>query len=185
MLGYASDETLDLMPMLIRVARKLAVCLAKVRREGTVSEPRPDRKTQVSVVYEDNASRVSSTVVASIQHNPDRTQAELRTIVEAEAIKPVLDDLGVDVGTPGVEVLVDSSGNFVAGGPAADFGLMGRELTVDTYGGVTRHGGGAFSGKDPFKMDRSVSYTLRWITKNIVVVGSAKHCEIQISYAIG
>ncbi|EEJ54127.1 methionine adenosyltransferase [Mobiluncus mulieris] len=185
MFGYASDETPDLMPMPIWVAHKLAARLAKVRKEGIVSGLRPDGKTQVSVVYEGNVPRALSTVVVSTQHNPDRTQAELRAMVEAEVIKPVFDNLGVDVDTSGVEILVNPSGNFVVGGPAADSGLTGRKLIVDTYGGMARHGGGAFSGKDPSKVDRSASYALRWIAKNIVAAGLAKRCEIQISYAIG
>lgn len=185
MFGYASDETPDLMPMPIWVAHKLAARLAQVRKEGIVSGLRPDGKTQVSVVYEDNVPRALSTVVVSTQHNPDRTQAELRAMVEAEVIKPVFDNLGVDVDTSGVEILVNPSGNFVVGGPAADSGLTGRKLIVDTYGGMARHGGGAFSGKDPSKVDRSASYALRWIAKNIVAAGLAKRCEIQISYAIG
>lgn len=185
MFGYACDETPDLMPMPIWVAHKLAARLAKVRKEGIVSGLRPDGKTQVSVVYEDNVPRALSTVVVSTQHNPDRTQAELRAMVEAEVINPVFDNLGVDVDTSKVEILVNPSGNFVVGGPAADSGLTGRKLIVDTYGGMARHGGGAFSGKDPSKVDRSASYALRWIAKNIVAAGLAKRCEIQISYAIG
>lgn len=185
MFGYASDETPDLMPMPIWLAHKLAARLAQVRKEGVVSGLRPDGKTQVSIAYEDSIPRALSTVVVSTQHNPDRTQAELRAMVEAEVIKPVLDNLGVDIDTSGVEILVNPSGKFVIGGPAADSGLTGRKLIVDTYGGMARHGGGAFSGKDPSKVDRSASYALRWIAKNIVAAGLAKRCEIQTAYAIG
>lgn len=185
MFGYACDETPDLMPMPIWLAHKLAARLAQVRKEGVVSGLRPDGKTQVSIAYEDNIPRALSTVVVSTQHNPDRTQAELRAMVEAEVIKPVLDNLGVDIDISRLEILVNPSGKFVIGGPAADSGLTGRKLIVDTYGGMARHGGGAFSGKDPSKVDRSASYALRWIAKNIVAAGLAKRCEIQTAYAIG
>lgn len=185
MFGYASDETPDLMPMPIWLAHKLSARLAKVRKEGIVSGLRPDGKTQVSIAYENSVPKALSTVVISTQHNPDRTQAELRAMVEAEVIKPVLDNLGVDLDTSKTEILVNPSGKFVIGGPAADSGLTGRKIIVDTYGGMARHGGGAFSGKDASKVDRSASYALRWIAKNIVAAGLAKRCEIQTAYAIG
>ena len=185
MFGYACDETPDLMPMPIWLAHKLSQRLAQVRKEGIVSGLRPDGKTQVSVEYEDGVPRALSTIVVSTQHAPDRTQAELHAMVEAEVIRPVLDQLNIDLGTKGAEILVNPSGQFIIGGPAADSGLTGRKIIVDTYGGMARHGGGAFSGKDASKVDRSASYALRWITKNIVAAGLAKRCEIQIAYAIG
>jgi len=185
MFGYACDETPDLMPMPIWLAHKLSQRLAQVRKEGIVSGLRPDGKTQVSVEYEDGVPRALSTIVVSTQHAPDRTQAELHAMVEAEVIRPVLDQLNIDLGTKDAEILVNPSGQFIIGGPAADSGLTGRKIIVDTYGGMARHGGGAFSGKDASKVDRSASYALRWITKNIVAAGLAKRCEIQIAYAIG
>lgn len=185
MFGYACDETPDLMPMPIWLAHKLSQRLAQVRKEGIVSGLRPDGKTQVSVEYEDGVPRALSTIVVSTQHAPDRTQAELRAMVEAEVIRPVLDQLDIELDTKDTEILVNPSGQFIIGGPAADSGLTGRKIIVDTYGGMARHGGGAFSGKDASKVDRSASYALRWITKNIVAAGLAKRCEIQTAYAIG
>lgn len=185
MFGYACDETPDLMPMPIWLAHKLSQRLAQVRKEGIVSGLRPDGKTQVSVEYEDGVPRALSTIVVSTQHAPDRTQAELRAMVEAEVIRPVLNQLDIELDTKDAEILVNPSGQFIIGGPAADSGLTGRKIIVDTYGGMARHGGGAFSGKDASKVDRSASYALRWITKNIVAAGLAKRCEIQIAYAIG
>ncbi|NMW44648.1 methionine adenosyltransferase [Mobiluncus curtisii] len=185
MFGYACDETPDLMPMPIWLAHKLSQRLAQVRKEGIVSGLRPDGKTQVSIEYEDGVPRALSTVVVSTQHAPDRTQAELHAMVEAEVIRPVLDQLNIELDTKNAEILVNPSGQFIIGGPAADSGLTGRKIIVDTYGGMARHGGGAFSGKDASKVDRSASYALRWITKNIVAAGLAKRCEIQIAYAIG
>ncbi|WP_296179692.1 methionine adenosyltransferase [uncultured Mobiluncus sp.] len=185
MFGYACDETPDLMPMPIWLAHKLSQRLAQVRKEGIVSGLRPDGKTQVSVEYEDGVPRALSTIVVSTQHAPDRTQAELHAMVEAEVIRPVLDQLDIELETKDAEILVNPSGQFIIGGPAADSGLTGRKIIVDTYGGMARHGGGAFSGKDASKVDRSASYALRWITKNIVAAGLAKRCEIQIAYAIG
>ncbi|MCI6585384.1 MAG: methionine adenosyltransferase [Mobiluncus porci] len=185
MFGYACDETPDLMPMPIWLAHKLSARLAQVRKDGIVSGLRPDGKTQVSIVYEDDVPRALSTVVVSTQHNPDRTQAELHAMVEAEVIRPVFEGLDLDLDTSAAEVLVNPSGKFVIGGPAADSGLTGRKIIVDTYGGMARHGGGAFSGKDATKVDRSASYALRWIAKNIVAAGLAKRCEIQSAYAIG
>ncbi|MDY6076650.1 methionine adenosyltransferase [Mobiluncus sp.] len=185
MFGYACDETPDLMPMPIWLAHKLSQRLAQVRKEGIVSGLRPDGKTQVSVEYEDGVPRALSTIVVSTQHAPDRTQAELHAMVKAEVIRPVLDQLDIELDTKDAEILVNPSGQFIIGGPAADSGLTGRKIIVDTYGGMARHGGGAFSGKDASKVDRSASYALRWITKNIVAAGLAKRCEIQIAYAIG
>lgn len=185
MFGYACDETPDLMPMPIWLAHKLSQRLAQVRKEGIVSGLRPDGKTQVSVEYEDGVPRALSTIVVSTQHAPNRTQAELRAMVEAEVIRPVLDQLDIELDTKDTEILVNPSGQFIIGGPAADSGLTGRKIIVDTYGGMARHGGGAFSGKDASKVDRSASYALRWITKNIVAAGLAKRCEIQTAYAIG
>lgn len=185
MFGYACDETPDLMPLPIWLAHKLSARLAQVRKEGIVSGLRPDGKTQVSVVYENHIPKALDTVVVSTQHSPDRTQAELHAMVQAEVVQPVLQNLGIDLDCSHTEVLVNPSGQFIIGGPAADSGLTGRKLICDTYGGMARHGGGAFSGKDASKVDRSASYAVRWIAKNIVAAGLAKRCEIQVAYAIG
>ena len=159
--------------------------LTQVRKESVVSGLRPDGKTQVSVLYEDGVPRALDTIVVSTQHAPDRTQAELNAMVQAEVVRPVLEEAQLDLDVKNTEVLVNPSGQFILGGPAADSGLTGRKIIVDTYGGMARHGGGAFSGKDASKVDRSASYALRWIAKNIVAAGLAKRCEIQVAYAIG
>ena len=185
MFGYACADTPDLMPLPIWLAHKLSARLTQVRKESVVSGLRPDGKTQVSVLYEDGVPRALDTIVVSTQHAPDRTQAELNAMVQAEVVRPVLEEAQLDLDVKNTEVLVNPSGQFILGGPAADSGLTGRKIIVDTYGGMARHGGGAFSGKDASKVDRSASYALRWIAKNIVAAGLAKRCEIQVAYAIG
>ena len=185
MFGYACSDTPDLMPLPIWLAHKLSARLTQVRKESVVSGLRPDGKTQVSVLYEDGVPRALDTIVVSTQHAPDRTQAELNAMVQAEVVRPVLEEAQLDLDVKNTEVLVNPSGQFILGGPAADSGLTGRKIIVDTYGGMARHGGGAFSGKDASKVDRSASYALRWIAKNIVAAGLAKRCEIQVAYAIG
>ena len=185
MFGYACADTPDLMPLPIWLAHKLSARLTQVRKESVVSGLRPDGKTQVSVLYEDGVPRALDTIVVSTQHAPDRTQAELNAMVQAEVVRPVLEEAQLDLDVKNTEVLVNPSGQFILGGPAADSGLTGRKMIVDTYGGMARHGGGAFSGKDASKVDRSASYALRWIAKNIVAAGLAKRCEIQVAYAIG
>ena len=185
MFGYACADTPDLMPLPIWLAHKLSARLTQVRKESVVSGLRPDGKTQVSVLYEDGVPRALDTIVVSTQHAPDRTQAELNAMVQAEVVRPVLEEAQLDLDVKNTEVLVNPSGQFILGGPAADSGLTGRKTIVDTYGGMARHGGGAFSGKDASKVDRSASYALRWIAKNIVAAGLAKRCEIQVAYAIG
>ena len=185
MFGYACADTPDLMPLPIWLAHKLSARLTQVRKESVVSGLRPDGKTQVSVLYDDGVPRALDTIVVSTQHAPDRTQAELNAMVQAEVVRPVLEEAQLDLDVKNTEVLVNPSGQFILGGPAADSGLTGRKIIVDTYGGMARHGGGAFSGKDASKVDRSASYALRWIAKNIVAAGLAKRCEIQVAYAIG
>lgn len=186
MFGYASDETPDLMPAPIWTAHKLSHRLAQVRHDGTIDGLRPDGKTQVTFGYDENHTPVSiETIVVSTQHDEALTLADLTRQVRRHVIEPVLDESGLNVSWKDAEILVNPSGRFVYGGPAADAGLTGRKIIVDTYGGMARHGGGAFSGKDPSKVDRSASYTLRWIAKHIVATGIAKRCEVQVAYAIG
>ncbi|MDO5671927.1 MAG: methionine adenosyltransferase [Actinomycetaceae bacterium] len=185
MFGYASSDTPDLMPLPIWFAHRLSARLAEVRKKGIVSGLRPDGKTQVSIGYENDTPRTIETIVIAAQHDPDRTQQELRAALRAEVIDPVLATLEIDLDISGLETLVNPSGQFVVGGPAGDSGLTGRKIIVDTYGGMARHGGGAFSGKDPSKVDRSASYALRWAAKHVVAADLARRCEIQASYAIG
>lgn len=185
MFGYACTDTPDYMPLPIWLAHKLSARLAQVRKDGIVSGLRPDGKSQVSIGYEGNIARTIENIVISTQHDPGRTQAELRAAVEAEVIKPVLAEVGLDLDISDMTTLVNPSGQFIIGGPAGDAGLTGRKIIVDTYGGMARHGGGAFSGKDPSKVDRSASYALRWVAKNVVAAGLATRCEVQAAYAIG
>lgn len=185
MFGFACDDTPDFMPLPIWLAHRLAEQLADVRKQGVVSGLRPDGKSQVTIGYEGNTPRTIENIVISAQHDPDRTQAELRATIKAEVIDPVLNRMGIELDYSNMETFVNPSGQFVMGGPAADAGLTGRKIIVDTYGGMARHGGGAFSGKDPSKVDRSASYALRWVAKNVVAAGLAKRCEIQSAYAIG
>lgn len=182
MFGYACDETEELMPITVSLAHKLAKRLAAVRKDGTLDYLRPDGKTQVTVEFEDgNPIRVDA-VVVSAQHSETIELEQLRKDIMECVIKPVIPSTLIDDAT---RYYINPTGRFVVGGPQADTGLTGRKIIVDTYGGYSRHGGGAFSGKDPTKVDRSAAYAARWIAKNIVAAGLAKKCEIQLSYAIG
>ena len=188
MFGYACTDTPELMPLPIHLAHRLAERLAQVRRRGVVPGLRPDGKTQVTVGYDGDRPVSLATVVVSTQHDPDRSQDWLRAALTREVIRPVLEAqarAGTELAWDEGDVLVNPSGQFVIGGPAGDAGLTGRKIIVDTYGGIARHGGGAFSGKDPSKVDRSASYAMRWVAKNVVAAGLAKRCEIQVAYAIG
>jgi len=184
MFGYACDETPALMPLPIDLAHRLAQRLARVRREGLLGYLRPDGKTQVSVAY-DRAGRPVrlETLVLSAQHDPDVDQARIAADLMAHVARPVL--AGYELDTTDMAVLVNPTGSFVIGGPLGDSGLTGRKIIADTYGGAARHGGGAFSGKDPSKVDRSASYALRWVAKNVVAARLARRCEVQVAYAIG
>ncbi len=181
MFGYATDETDELMPMPISLAHKLTLRLTQVRRQGIVPWVRPDGKSQVSVRYEDGRPVAIETVVVSIQHDPEISCNDIRETIIAEVIKPVLGELWSE----DIKIHVNPTGRFVIGGPHGDAGLTGRKIIVDTYGGMSRHGGGAYSGKDPSKVDRSASYMCRYVAKNVVAAGLAKRCEVQVAYAIG
>src|SRR5437016_3395085 len=183
MFGYASDETPSLMPLPIVLAHRFAERLAAVRKAGDLSWLRPDGKTQVSVVYEGMRPVGISKVVVSTQHSDKIDNVELREGVIALVVRPVLGDAGFEVAD--ADVLINPTGRFVVGGPQGDAGLTGRKIIVDTYGGMARHGGGAFSGKDPSKVDRSAAYAMRWVAKNVVAAGLARRCECQVAYAIG
>ncbi|MCI1218345.1 MAG: methionine adenosyltransferase [Bifidobacterium crudilactis] len=187
MFGYACDETDVLMPLPIYLAHKLAYRLAQVRKEGIVSHLRPDGKTQVTIEYdEDNRPLKVNTVLISTQHDPDVDREWLSGELQQNVIEPVLDEVcGDKVEHENYRLLVNPTGSFILGGPAADAGLTGRKIIVDTYGGAAHHGGGAFSGKDPSKVDRSAAYAARWVAKNIVAAGLARRVEVQIAYAIG
>ena len=188
MFGYACTDTPELMPLPIHLAHRLAERLAQVRRRGVVPGLRPDGKTQVTVGYDGDRPVSLATVVVSTQHDPDRSQDWLRAALTREVIRPVLEAqarAGTELAWDEGDVLVNPSGQFVIGGPAGDAGLTGRKIIVDTYGGMARHGGGAFSGKDPSKVDRSGAYAMRWVAKNVVAAGLARRCEIQVAYAIG
>ena len=184
MFGYACDDTPELMPLPIALAHRLAQRLARVRKEGTLPYLRPDGKTQVTIEYDgDRAVRVD-TVVVSTQHAGDIDLDEMLTPdIEEHVVRPVLE--GVALQSAGHRTLVNPTGRFEIGGPMGDAGLTGRKIIVDTYGGVARHGGGAFSGKDPSKVDRSAAYAMRWVAKNVVAAGLARRCEVQVAYAIG
>ncbi len=183
MFGYASNETPSLMPLPIVLAHRLAEELAAVRKRGGLAWLRPDGKTQVSVVYEDDRPVGISKVLVSTQHSDLVDNADIRAGVLAQVVRPVLARAGFEVAD--ADVLVNPTGRFVVGGPQGDAGLTGRKIIVDTYGGMARHGGGAFSGKDPSKVDRSGAYAMRWIAKNIVAAGLASRCVCQVAYAIG
>ncbi len=184
MFGYASDETPELMPLPIALAHRLSKRLSAVRKDGSVPYLRPDGKTQVTVVYEDDRPVGVDTVVVSSQHAEDISIDTLLTPdVEELVVQPELAALGLP--TTGHRLLVNPTGKFVIGGPMGDAGLTGRKIIVDTYGGMARHGGGAFSGKDPSKVDRSGAYAMRWVAKNVVAAGLARRCEVQVAYAIG
>ncbi|HPU86417.1 MAG TPA: methionine adenosyltransferase [Candidatus Latescibacteria bacterium] len=182
MFGYATDETAELMPMPIMLAHRLVLRLAEVRHSGMLPYLRPDGKAQVSVRYENDKPVRVETVVVSTQHNEHVSQQQIREDVISHVVKPVVGEglLGTDT-----VYHINPTGRFVVGGPHGDTGLTGRKIIVDTYGGFSRHGGGAFSGKDPSKVDRSAAYAARWAAKNVVAAGLAKRCEIQVAYAIG
>ena len=182
MFGYACDETPELMPSPIMYAHRLGRELTRIRKTGKVGWLRPDAKSQVSVVYENGKPTNISCVVVSTQHTRDVKHSEIRSFVIEEVIKKVLPK---EMLTEKTQFLVNPTGNFVVGGPQGDTGLTGRKIIVDSYGGMGRHGGGAFSGKDPSKVDRSAAYMARWVAKNVVAAGLGKKCEIQFAYAIG
>jgi len=182
MFGFACDETPELMPMPITFAHKLTKKLADVRKDGTLDFLRPDSKSQVSIQYVDDKPTRIDTVVISTQHGPDVSHDDLKDAVIEEVIKPILP---VDLLDENTRYLINPTGRFVVGGPMGDCGLTGRKIIVDTYGGQGSHGGGAFSGKDPSKVDRSASYMARYVAKNIVAAGLASKCEVQLAYAIG
>lgn len=181
MFGYATNETPELMPLPITMAHQLSMKLAQVRKKKELSWVRPDGKSQVSVIYEDGIPKRIDTVVVSTQHSPDISMSQLREEVINKVIKPVCSSW-IDGRT---KFLVNPTGRFVIGGPPGDTGLTGRKIIADTYGGMGRHGGGAFSGKDPSKVDRSACYMARYVAKNVVAAGLADKCEVQVAYAIG
>ena len=182
MFGYACDETPELMPMPISLAHKMAKKLTEVRKEGILDYLRPDGKTQVTVEYDDDKPVRIDTVVVSSQHSPDVDIKKLREDIKREVILKTVPANLIDENT---KFFINPTGRFVVGGPNGDRGLTGRKIIVDTYGGYARHGGGAFSGKDPTKVDRSAAYASRWVAKNVVAAGLAKKCEVQLAYAIG
>lgn len=184
MFGYACDETPTLMPMPVYLAHRLAERLTAVRKDGTMPSLRPDGKTQVSVRYAEGRPVGVEKVVVSTQHAEEIAHDELRAQVIANVVEPVLAAEGVEL-LEGAEIHVNPTGRFVVGGPMGDAGLTGRKIIVDTYGGMGRHGGGAFSGKDCTKVDRSAAYAARWVAKNVVAAGLAARCEVQVAYAIG
>ncbi|WP_199571091.1 methionine adenosyltransferase [Streptomyces murinus] len=184
MFGYACDETPELMPLPITLAHRLSRRLSEVRRNGTLPYLRPDGKTQVTIEYDDDRPVRLDTVVVSAQHAADTDlDATLVPDIRAQVVEPELAALGID--TEGYRLLVNPTGRFEIGGPMGDAGLTGRKIIIDTYGGMARHGGGAFSGKDPSKVDRSAAYAMRWVAKNIVAAGLARRAEVQVAYAIG
>jgi S-adenosylmethionine synthetase len=182
MIGFACRETPELMPLTISLAHRLAQRLARARKDGSLPFLRPDGKTQVTVEYEYGKPKRIEAMVVSTHHSPGVTQKQIEEGVRSLVIDPVIEGMVVDANT---KIMVNPSGQFILGGPAADAGLTGRKIIVDTYGGVARHGGGAFSGKDPSKVDRSAAYAARHVAKNLVAAGLAERCEVQVSYAIG
>lgn len=183
MFGYATDETPQFMPIAAWTAHRMAERLADLRRDGQLPFLRPDGKTQVTLGYDGVVPRTVETVVLSTQHHPDISLAALRAAVRAEVIEPVIAESGLDIS--GTDFIINPAGPFVIGGPKGDAGLTGRKIIIDTYGGASRHGGGAFSGKDPSKVDRSAAYAMRWVAKNAVAAGLADRLEVQVAYAIG
>ncbi|MFT4220724.1 MAG: methionine adenosyltransferase [Microbacterium sp.] len=183
MFGYATAETPQFMPIAAWTAHRMAERLAAVRRSGELPFLRPDGKTQVTLGFDGHVPKTVESVVLSTQHHPDISQKALRAAVRAEVIDPVLEATGLDL--PDVKYYINPAGPFVTGGPKGDAGLTGRKIIIDTYGGASRHGGGAFSGKDPSKVDRSAAYAMRWVAKNAVAAGLADRLEVQVAYAIG
>jgi len=183
MFGYATNETSTYMPTAISLAHKLSAKLAEVRKNGVVDFLRPDGKTQVTIGYDGNLARTLEAVVVSTQHSPKVSQADIRAAVAELVINPVVAESGLE--NRAGEFFINPTGVFVTGGPMGDAGLTGRKIIVDTYGGASRHGGGAFSGKDPSKVDRSAAYAMRWVAKNVVAAGLADRAEVQVAYAIG
>jgi S-adenosylmethionine synthetase len=184
MFGYACDDTPELMPLPISLAHKLSMQLSSIRKAGAVDYLRPDGKTQVTIEYNGDRAVALNTIVISTQHSPN---VDLEKTLTPELKKLVIEPMiaGLDIDTSDVRILINPTGRFVIGGPMGDAGLTGRKIIVDTYGGMARHGGGAFSGKDPSKVDRSAAYAMRWIAKNVVAAGLATRCEVQVAYAIG
>ncbi|BDZ58270.1 MULTISPECIES: methionine adenosyltransferase [Barrientosiimonas] len=189
MFGYACDDTAELMPLPIHLAHRLSERLTQVRNDGTLPYLRPDGKTQVTIAYEGDKAVKLDAVVLSTQHAEDiNLDSMLAPDIEKHVFSPVLEELassGVELDTSDYNKFINPTGKFVIGGPMGDAGLTGRKIIVDTYGGMARHGGGAFSGKDPSKVDRSAAYTMRWVAKNVVAAGLARRCEVQVAYAIG
>lgn len=183
MFGYATDESPNLMPVAINTAHRLAQQLSEVRKSGVLPFLRPDGKTQVTIGYEGTKPKTIETIVLSTQHNPGISHGELSDAVIDSVIRPIINQTGLDVST--TKFLINPTGTFVIGGPMGDAGLTGRKIIIDTYGGASRHGGGAFSGKDPSKVDRSAAYAMRWVAKTIVAAGLAARAEVQVAYAIG
>jgi S-adenosylmethionine synthetase len=186
MFGYACEDTPELMPLPVHLAHRLAERLTAVRKGGDVPYLRPDGKTQVTIGYDGDRAVSLDTVVLSTQHASDISlDGMLTPDIESQVVKPVLQELAADLDTSNLRLLVNPTGRFEIGGPMGDAGLTGRKIIVDTYGGMARHGGGAFSGKDPSKVDRSAAYAMRWVAKNVVAAGLASRCEAQVAYAIG
>ncbi|MDR0483389.1 MAG: methionine adenosyltransferase [Cellulomonadaceae bacterium] len=185
MFGYACDDTEVLMPLPGWLAHRLSERLTAVRKEGIVSGLRPDGKTQVTIAYDGDTPVRLDTVVVSTQHDPDVTHADVEKAVRENVVEPVLTAANLSIDTTDYALHVNPTGQFIVGGPRGDAGVTGRKIIVDTYGGMARHGGGAFSGKDPSKVDRSATYAMRWVAKNVVAAGLARRCEIQVAYAIG
>ena len=184
MFGYACDDTPELMPLPIHLAHQLSLQLSKIRKDSAVDYLRPDGKTQVTIEYDGDKAVALNTVVISTQHAPDvDLEKTLAPDLKRLVIDPIIKDLNIN--TSDVRVLINPTGRFVIGGPMGDAGLTGRKIIVDTYGGMARHGGGAFSGKDPSKVDRSAAYAMRWIAKNVIAAKLAARCEVQVAYAIG
>jgi S-adenosylmethionine synthetase len=183
MFGYATDETPSFMPTAISIAHQLSERLATVRKLNLVDFLRPDGKTQVTIGYDNHIAKTIDTVVVSTQHNQFVSQADVRAAIQQFVIDPIVEQNGLDAEE--AKFLINPTGSFVVGGPMGDAGLTGRKIIVDTYGGFARHGGGAFSGKDPSKVDRSAAYAMRWVAKNVVAAGLAKRAEVQVAYAIG
>lgn len=183
MFGYATNETPTLSPTAITISHRLSEKLAEVRKSGKVDFLRPDGKTQVTIGYDGAVPKTIEAVVLSTQHNPGVTHSQIVEAMTAEVINPILEASGLDFS--GVNLFTNPTGKFEIGGPMGDAGLTGRKIIVDTYGGASRHGGGAFSGKDPSKVDRSAAYAMRWVAKNVVAAGLADRAEIQVAYAIG